>query len=138
MKINSVCIIDDDPICVYGTKILLNHNNYFGSDITVYDDGYEALVNLTSLAEKGERLPEVIFLDLNMPVMNGWEFLDKFQTLPLEVKPQVFIVSSYIGLDVIEKSKRYSLVRDFITKPLLSDTLLKIYNSLNKNPPIAS
>lgn len=138
MKINSVCIIDDDPICVYGTKILLNHNSYFGSDITVYDDGYEALVNLTSLVEKGERMPEVIFLDLNMPVMNGWKFLDELEKLPLEKKPQVFIVSSYIGLDEIEKSKRYSLVRDFISKPLLADTLLKIYNSLNTNSPLAS
>ncbi|MDO1513717.1 response regulator [Maribacter confluentis] len=138
MKIKTVCIIDDDPICVYGTKILLNHNNYFGSDIMVFEDGYEALINLTSLAEKGECMPDVIFLDLNMPIMNGWNFLDEFEKLALEVKPQVFIVSSYIGADEILRSKKYSTVRDFISKPLLADTLIKIYNNLSTNSSIAS
>ncbi|SNR30310.1 Response regulator receiver domain-containing protein [Maribacter sedimenticola] len=138
MKIKTVCIIDDDPICVYGTKILLNHNNYFGSDIMVFEDGYEALINLTSLAEKGESMPDVIFLDLNMPIMNGWNFLDEFEKLSLEVKPQIFIVSSYIGADEILRSKKYSTVRDFISKPLLADTLIKIYNSLSTNSSIAS
>lgn len=136
MKINTVCIIDDDPICVYGTKILLNHNNFFGSDIIVYEDGYEALVNLTSLAKTDAGMPEVIFLDLNMPVMNGWEFLDKFEKLSFKVKPQVFIVSSHVGADEIKRSKSYDLVRDFISKPLLSDNLFKIYNSLEVDAQI--
>ena len=48
MKIDTVCIIDDDPICVYGTKILLNHNNFVSADILVYEDGDEALTNLTN------------------------------------------------------------------------------------------
>ncbi|TVZ16957.1 two-component system response regulator [Maribacter sp. MAR_2009_72] len=137
MKIKTVCIIDDDPICVYGTKILLNHNKDFGSDIMVFEDGYEALINLTSLAEKGESMPDVIFLDLNMPVMNGWKFLDEFEKLSLEVKPQIFIVSSYIGADEILRSKKYSTVKDFISKPLLANTLTNIYKSLNTNTPLA-
>jgi len=130
MKIETVCIIDDDPICVYGTKILLNHNNFVSSDIQVYEDGYEALVNLTSQLNNGQRLPDIIFLDLNMPVMNGWEFLDKFEKLPFINKPQVFIVSSHFDSKAIEKGKSYSLVRDFISKPLVDSKITALFQCI--------
>jgi hypothetical protein len=58
MKSKTICIIDDDPICAYGTKVLLNDNNYFVSNILVYEDSYEVLVNLTALviSKKGYRM----------------------------------------------------------------------------------
>ena len=123
MKVDTVCIIDDDPICVYGTKILLNHNNFVSANILVYEDGYEALNNLTSLLKSGERLPDIILLDLNMPVMNGWQFLDKFLNLTFSNKPQVFIVSSHFDQSEIKKGRSYELVRDFISKPLIAKNL---------------
>lgn len=130
MKSKTICIIDDDPICVYGTKILLNHNNYFGSNILVYEDGYEALVNLTALVISGKTLPDVILLDLNMPVMNGWEFLDEFVKLPLEIKPQIFIVSSLFGLNEFNKGNSYGIVSDYISKPLLGADLADLFESV--------
>lgn len=54
MKIDTVCIIDDDPIFVYGTKILLNYNSCFGSSVIVHEDGQEALENLTSMVKSGQ------------------------------------------------------------------------------------
>ena len=110
MKIDTVCIIDDDPICVYGTKVLLNHNNFVGSNILVYEDGYEALVNLTSL-------------------LNGWEFLDEFNKLSFTNKPKVYIVSSQFDLQEIEKGKSYDFVRDFISKPLIESKLASIFQN---------
>lgn len=130
MKSKTICIIDDDPICVYGTKILLNHNNYFGSNILVYEDGYEALVNLTALVISGKTLPDVILLDLNMPVMNGWEFLDEFVKLPLEIKPQIFIVSSHFELSQINKGNSYGIVSDYISKPLLGADLADLFQKV--------
>ena len=118
MKKDTVCIIDDDPIYVYGTKILLNYNSNFCSNIVVYEDGQEALDNLGSMIKSEEPYPEVIFLDLNMPIMNGWEFLDEFIKLPFTIKPVVYIVSSSIGDRDIEKAKSYDIVKDFISKPL--------------------
>ena len=126
MKSKTICIIDDDPICVYGTKILLNHNNYFGSNILVYEDGYEALVNLTALVISGKTLPDVILLD----VMNGWEFLDEFVKLPLEIKPQIFIVSSHFELSQINKGNSYGIVSDYISKPLLGADLADLFESV--------
>ena len=123
MKIDTVCIIDDDPICVYGTKILLNHNNFVSADILVYEDGDEALTNLTNQLDKGQPMPDIILLYLNMPIMDGWGFLDKCSKLPLVNKPQIFIVSSHYGDHEIKRAKEYELVRDFISKPLISKNL---------------
>ncbi|MEQ9582148.1 MAG: response regulator, partial [Arenibacter sp.] len=66
MTINTICIIDDDPIFVFGSKILLK-NNSFASDFLVCQNGQEALDVIAPLIESEEGLPEVIFLDLNMP-----------------------------------------------------------------------
>ena len=130
MKIETVCIIDDDPIFVYGTKILLNYNSSFGSSVIVNEDGKEALDNLTSMVRSGEKLPDVIFLDLNMPIMDGWEFLDEFVKLPIKNKPRVYIVSSSIDNQDIEKAKTYEIVKDFIVKPLSESILTDLFKTI--------
>ena len=71
MNKHKVCIIDDDSIFVYGTKILLNYNKHFGDDILVFEDGQEALDAFKNFLKSGEKFPYFIFLDLNMPVMDG-------------------------------------------------------------------
>ena len=130
MKIDTVCIIDDDPISVYGTKILLNYNSFFGSSVIVYEDGKEALDNLTSIVKCNGKLPQVIFLDLNMPIMDGWEFLDEFVKLPMEEKPRVYIVSSSIDKQDIEKAHTYDIVKDFIEKPLSDSILSDLFKTI--------
>jgi len=122
MKVDNVCIIDDDPIFVYGTKVLLNSNRNFCSNILVYENGQEALDVLQNTLNTNE-FPDVIFLDLNMPVMDGWEFLDEFCKLPIvDANTNIYILSSSVNPLDIEKSKKYSLVKDFISKPL-TDTI---------------
>ena len=129
-KIKTACIIDDDPIFVYGTKILLNYNSFFGSSVIVYEDGKEALDNLTSIVKCNGKLPQVIFLDLNMPIMDGWEFLDEFVKLPMEEKPRVYIVSSSIDKQDIEKAHTYDIVKDFIEKPLSDSILSDLFKTI--------
>ncbi|MCM4151504.1 response regulator [Arenibacter sp. N53] len=130
MKIETVCIIDDDPIFVYGTKVLLNYNSCFGSSVIVHEDGKEALENLTSMVKNGQQLPDVIFLDLNMPIMDGWEFLDEFVKLSLKNKPRVYIVSSSIDNQDIEKAHTYDIVKDFIVKPLSDSILADLFKTI--------
>ncbi|WP_047416566.1 two-component system response regulator [Cellulophaga sp. Hel_I_12] len=132
MKIETVCIIDDDPIFVYGTKILLNHNSWFGSSVLVYENGQEALDDLTALVKSEEKLPDVIFLDLNMPTMDGWEFLDEFVKLPIKNRPKVFIVSSSIDQKDIQKALSYAIVEDFIAKPLSNTLMANIFKAISE------
>lgn len=117
MTINTICIIDDDPIFVFGSKILLR-NNSFASDYLVCQNGQEALDTIIPLIESEERLPEVIFLDLNMPIMDGWEFLDEFGKISRERGIRIYILSSSVDSRDIERAKKYDMVNGFIAKPL--------------------
>ncbi|WP_246200107.1 response regulator [Maribacter luteus] len=69
-------------------------------------------------SRQGEQLPDVIFLDLNMPIMDGWEFSYEFVKLPLENIPRINIVSSSIDSRDIGKANTYDIVKVFIVKPL--------------------
>ncbi|MBU2997006.1 response regulator [Cellulophaga baltica] len=131
MRVDKVCIIDDDPIFVYGTKVILNYNRSFCSNIMVYENGEEALEDLVNELKNEEKLPEVIFLDLNMPIMDGWGFLDNFCKIPnIESQTSIYILSSSINPDDINKSKNYSIVKDFIQKPLTDAKFTKLLEGI--------
>jgi len=121
---------------VYGTKILLNYNSSFCSNIIVHENGEEALESFTALIKAKEKLPDVIFLDLNMPIMDGWAFLDKFVLLPLKYKPKVYIVSSSIDSSDGEKAKTYDIVKNFISKPFSEVKLQELFTELDLEEPV--
>ncbi|WP_165200650.1 response regulator [Muriicola soli] len=123
--IQNIYIIDDDPIFIYGTKRLIKEVNYEGG-ITVFQNGKEGLMGLAKIQDKEKSQPLIIFLDLNMPVMNGWEFLDAvhkhsdYNSLDL----QIFVLSSSIDPKDTEKAYSYKMVKEFVSKPI-SPTLLE-------------
>lgn len=94
-EINTIFIIDDDPITVFGIRKMLNSVVDCNS-IKTFANGKLALDGITSLIKENERIPEVIFLDINMPIMDGWQFLEEFISLPIEQKIRVNIVTSSI------------------------------------------
>lgn len=124
MNKHKVCIIDDDSIFVYGTKILLNYNKHFGDDILVFEDGQEALDAFKNFLKSGEKFPYFIFLDLNMPVMDGWQFLDELGKLNLQNYPNIFLISSHFDDSLRAKAKAYEQVTELVEKPL-SDAILQ-------------
>ncbi|MDF4220470.1 response regulator [Maribacter sp. M208] len=126
-KIEICCIIDDDPIFVYGTKRIIKEVN-FANSIIVYNNGKDALDGLMKLCIANEPLPDVIFLDLNMPILNGWEFLDEFKNCksPLSKKIVIYIISSSVDPRDLERVKNYEQVDTYILKPITPDDLGKI------------
>lgn len=127
--IDLVYIIDDDDILLMLTKILIQRNALYEKSEEFYN-GQEALDRLKEAIEKGENLPKVILLDLNMPIVDGWQFLEEFLQLPLPVEIPIFIVTSSIDPRDIEEAKKHPSVKDYIMKPITADKLNMIFNTI--------
>jgi CheY-like chemotaxis protein len=78
--VKSIFLIDDDPIFVYLTRRIITSINC-PCQINEFTDGELAIRYLSEYGDKPELLPDVIFLDLSMPVMDGWEFLKEYSVL---------------------------------------------------------
>ena len=126
-KIESSCIIDDDPIAIYGIKRSMKEID-FCNKIVVYNNGQDAIDGLNNMVAEGIALPSIILLDLNMPIMDGWEFLDDFIKIPNNNTKAVtiYIISSSIDPRDVIKVQDYSLVSNYILKPIKSADLLKL------------
>lgn len=122
-----VFIIDDDPIHQRIAQIMISKHNLFDEYFS-YTDAQKALDFLQENKKNEETLPDVILLDLNMPVLDGWDFLDTFETLIKEFKKniRVFIVSSSVDEKDLLRSKSYVAVKGFISKPLSPDIIRSI------------
>ena len=124
-KIDLTYIIDDDKIFTFVLKKFLEKNKNF-NQILDFKNGEEVLLMLTLHNFK----PDIILLDINMPVIDGWQFLEELEKLPNKEQYKIFIMSSSIDKADIEKSKTFSTVVDFISKPINNEKLNKLINSL--------
>ncbi len=123
-KIKTACIIDDDPIFIYGTKRLMTEVD-FCETVLVFQNGQDAIDGLNKITANGEKLPYVILLDLNMPIMNGWEFLEEFVKIPNHNREKVIIhiISSSVDPRDLERIKNYEVVNNYILKPISKEDL---------------
>ena len=130
-KINVSCIIDDDPIFLYGTKKIMKEVD-FCEDVLVFRNGQEAINGLKEMLIKGLELPSLIFLDLNMPVMDGWDFLEDFMTIPNHNRAHVYVyvISSSIDANDFIRARNFEVVNNYILKPITPDDLVSVLKLL--------
>ena len=124
--INVVMVVDDDNDWCFVSKMILKKAGIC-KDIIVANNGREALTKLQTLTGNGEKLPDIIFLDIKMPVMDGFEFLGELSNLPhLDLsKTKIFICSSSLHPKDKEKAWQFP-VAGFLTKPLTQEVLKEI------------
>ena len=123
----SIFFIDDDPIFVYLTKRIIGSTKC-ECEVNEFADGELAITYLDEIRDNVKLLPDIIFLDLSMPVMDGWEFLEEYNLLRPQLKKDIalFIVSSSISPQEVERSKNYESVIDFLIKPVERSKLMEI------------
>jgi CheY-like chemotaxis protein len=129
----NICIVDDDDIyqfTVVKTLELLE----FEKNIKVFSDGEEALEFLLSNLNQNDELPDVIFLDINMPIMDGYQFMEEYVKIKSKLgkKTVIYMVSSSVDPVDIEKAKRISDISDYIIKPIEPGKLKSIMEELIK------
>jgi CheY-like chemotaxis protein len=129
--IKNTYIIDDDSSFTYIIKLQLKGLGKFGKILT-YKNGQEGIRSLTKQVNANEAIPEVIFLDLNMPIMDGWEFLDDFVKFSNKVRQRIslYIVSSSIDPRDLERIHKLDNVKGYILKPITVDDLNSVINKI--------
>jgi len=130
-KVELACIIDDDKIYVNLVKKIIEVKK-LSNNLLIYKNGKEALdyfKNSISSVTQVDLLPDVIFLDLNMPVMNGWEFLKEFIKIKSKFNKQVtlYVVSSSKDPKDQERLKSFNLVKEYLVKPIELKRFEKIF-----------
>ena len=129
--IELACIIDDDPLY---TNLIIRMIDIkkLSKNLLVFKNGKEALdyfIRALQQAEKS-KIPQVILLDLNMPVMDGWQFLSALEDhdFPELMHTTLYIVSSSINPVDIDRSKTIGFVKDFLIKPVSTDELTQVFS----------
>ena len=122
-------LIDDDAIGAYLTENLLKAEGV-AVPIYTFQSAEKALDDL--IARPKETLPKVVFLDLNMPLMNGWQFLEALEPYQNKLRDSchIYILTSSLALADLEKSRHYELVSGLIHKPLDRGEIRAIYAQL--------
>jgi len=115
----TVILIDDDSISNFITEKLILREA-FAQEVQCFVSAEQALTHFKSLIQENSSFPEIIFLDLNMPGMNGWEFIKAYKKLPSAFISQcrLFMLSSAVDAKDIVQAKSLEEVEDFISKPL--------------------
>lgn len=130
-KIEVACIIDDDTVYVNLVKRIIEAK-HLCQNLLVFENGKEALSYFEAILcnMNEESIPEIIFLDLNMPVMDGWEFLEKFITIKNNFGKVItlYIVSSSINPLDIKKAKSINGIKDYLVKPVTIGELESIFS----------
>ena len=128
-QLNCAFIVDDDPIHQFGMKVLMEKLE-FSKKVMVFYNGQEAIDALLDMLRAKKQFPNVIFLDLNMPIKDGWGFLDDFVQIPHSNREKVliYVVSSSISPLDQEKAKEYAVVSNYLVKPIDESDLKNILN----------
>jgi two-component system chemotaxis response regulator CheY len=129
-KFKDVFVIDDDKVFHFIIKKLFSKND-IDINPTFYLNGLEAIEEIKEKINNGITMPDLILLDINMPIMDGWQFLDEFRKMKKTTvggKTIIYLVSSSNSISDLNKAKEYQEeVKDYFFKPMTLDDLKKIF-----------
>lgn len=126
-RIKKVLVIDDDQINNIIFKKLSVITD-FADEVVTYISAVDGLDYLQTLQKNNEEPPSLIFLDIRMPIVNGWEFLERFQYFKDQYfkDTSIYMLTSSSDQSDVNKAKNFPIVNDYIVKPLSVEALNEI------------
>lgn len=127
---SSVLIIDDDEVDFLIQSEIIREAG-FATKVIHKNSAITALQYLESIFHQKDEWPALIFLDINMPHMSGFGFIDAYLKFPdiTSKTTKIYIISSSSSLRDVNKSKEYTVINGYITKPLTLTGVQKILNT---------
>lgn len=126
----NILLVDDDPI---NNRIVEQMVKRFGDGVNfaAVTDGLKGLDYLSESLSRKLPYPDLVFLDLQMPFLNGWEFLDVFERINYQRQLAVYILSSSTDAADLAKAKEYKCLKGFLHKPLSATKITEVLNALS-------
>jgi len=120
-RLKKVLLVDDDEIVNSINKVIIQHAN-FAEEVLTETLAIEAIDLIKKTSQ--ENLPELIFLDVNMPEMDGWDFLDEFSKAGFDGShPKIIMLTSSINPRDEQRANEAKQVTAFLSKPLSPELL---------------
>ena len=119
----NIVLIDDDPISTFITEKLIFRNIKIPYQLFKFESAIDALKDIYNIQ------PNYLFLDLNMPEMSGWDFLEIFNYSTNN--PEIYILSSSVDERDIKRASHYRQVKKYLSKPLIKQSIKNIFQTTN-------
>jgi CheY-like chemotaxis protein len=131
MKLETLFLVDDDETFQFIAQHTIQNTGVVKS-IRIFSNGQVAIDFLESVLDKPELQPDVILLDLTMPVLDGWGFLEDFALMKprLGKKIVIYVLSSSINPIDVERAKNISDVTDYVVKPITQEKFIALLNNM--------
>ena len=130
-KINTLLLVDDDDIFQFLTRKIVEETNRV-EQVNILSNGKEAIDFLKSSTKNKFHIPDIILLDLSMPIMDGWDFLKEYRLIKTSLNKRIviYIVSSSNNPADIERANAISDVTDYIIKPITKEVFTKLLDRI--------
>ena len=130
-SIDNIAIIDDDEIYQYASKKIIKSTNRV-KNIHVFSNGQEAIDFFQDNLNDTTSLPDLILLDLHMPIIDGWQFLEKYRSFKekIDKKITIYIITSSMNPDDLIIARGISEVTNYLVKPITLEMFTNILDSI--------
>jgi CheY-like chemotaxis protein len=134
-QLETLYIVDDDETYQFILTRIISESSAV-KRVQSFLNGRDAIESLTAVLDQPLLIPEIILLDLTMPVMDGWQFLENYLLLKPRIgkKVHIYIASSSVDPNDVERARNIEIVSDYVVKPVTRDRFLGILGNIAKAP----